>query len=327
MAMTPEQLINRLKGMVHLVMTHFDRDDALDFKALRTALNHAVQALQGEDAVFLTTGSSAEFYALTEEENQRIIETVVEEVGGAFPVVAGAGRPGTGLTVEASRKAQKAGADGVLIVNPYYQPVTREGLYRHYKTVADNIDIGIMIYNNPVASKLWIPPDLMARLSRVRNIVADKENTSSAGAYYAMRRAVDPTDMVIVAGLGHLMFSFEAMYGCPAFVTELVNFAPQIAIGIYHAAVKRDFTALTELVNRVSPFYDFLSRCARRRGAVPTIISPAFPVGDLPLYQSVIKAAMSLVGLPGGPVRAPMENISEQEREELRGVLKSIGIL
>jgi len=327
MSMTPAHLKEKIKGMIHLVMTHFDEEERLDRKALRTAVRHAVSALKGQDAVFLAAGSTAEFYALNEEENKELIRIVVDEVGGAFPVIAGTGRAATKVTIELSRFAQEAGSDGVLIVNPYYQPVTEEGLYRHFQKIAASIDIGIMVYNNAVASKLWIPPDLMARLSKIENVVADKENTASAGAYYAMQRAVDPADMVIVAGLGHLMFSFEALYGCPAFVTELVNFAPHLAIDIYKAAAARDFSILTSLVDRIAPFYDFLTRCAQRRSPVPGVLSPSLPVGELPLYQSVTKAAMSLAGLPGGRVREPMENISDAEREELRAVLESIGII
>ena len=327
MSMAPRKLIRKIKGMIHLVMTHFDEEERLDCKAVRTGLRHAMRALKGQDAIFLSTGSTAEFYALNEEENKELIRIVVDEVGGSFPVIAGTGRAATRVTIELSQFAQDSGADGVLIVSPYYQPVTKEGLYRHFRKIAESIDIGIMIYNNPVASKLWIPPDLMNRLSKIENIIADKENTASAGAYYAMQRAVDPADMVIVAGLGHLMFSFEALYGCSAFVTELVNFAPDLAIDIYKAAAARDFSILTSLVDKIAPFYDFLSRCAQRRSLVPTVLSPAFPVGELPLYQSVTKAAMSLCGLPGGRVREPMENLSDAEREELEEVLKSIGII
>ena len=327
MPMKPELLREGMKGMIHLVMTHFDEQDRVDLHGLKKAVRRTVETLKGEDAVFLATGSTAEFYALTEDENLSIIRTVVEEVGGIFPVVAGTGRAGTKLTIEASQEAQKAGADGVLVINPYYQPVTREGLFRHFRAIAESIDIGIMIYNNPVASKLWIPPDLMVRLSKIPNIVADKENTSSAPAYYAMQRAVDPRDMVIIAGLGSLMFSFEAVYGCPGFVTELTNFAPRLAIDIYHAGRDRDFQRLAELSDRASPFFQFIGRCAQRRGPLPTVLSPVLPVAELPFYQSVIKAAMSLTGLPGGPVREPMENISDQERIELGEVLREIGVL
>jgi 4-hydroxy-tetrahydrodipicolinate synthase len=327
MSMRPVELKSKVKGIVHLVMTHFDEHGDVDVNALRTSLRAVVNALKGEDAVFLVAGSTAEFYAMTEEENKKVIGTAVETVNGEFPVIAGTGRAGTKLTIEMSRYAQDAGADGVLVVNPYYQPVTKEGIYRHFKSVAESIDIGIMIYNNPVASKLWIPPDLLARLSKIENIVADKENTPSAGAYFWMQRAVDPEDLVIICGIGHIMYSFESVYGCPGFVTELANFVPEIAVKIYHAAVSRDFDSLVGLINRVAPYHQFISKCAKKRVAPPTVLSPALPSEELPVYQSVIKQAMSLTGLPGGPVREPMENITAEEREELRVILKQMGVV
>jgi len=327
MPMKPEELRKRMRGVIHLVMTHFDETDRLDEDALRKSLRFTLKALNGEDAVFLVTGSTAEFYAMTEEENRRIIRITVEEVDGKLPVIAGTGRCGTKLTIEMSRFAQEAGADGVLVVNPYYHLVTREGLYRHFEAVAGSIDIGIMIYNNPVTSKLWIPPDLMARLSKIENIIADKENTANAGAYFSMRRAVDPDDMAIICGVGQIMYTFEAVYGCPGFVTELANFAPHIAVAIYRAAMKRDFESLAKLGDTIAPYHEFMTECAKRREIIPTVHSPAVTINELPFYQSVTKQAMSLVGLPGGRVREPMENITADEKEELRKILQGMGVV
>jgi len=327
MPMKPKELKDKTKGIIHLVMTHFDKDGELDLKALRKSLNHVVNALRGESAVFLVTGSTAEFYAMTDEENDHVIRTVVEEVNGAFPIIAGTARAGTRWTIQASQRAQKLGADGVMVVNPYYHLVTKEGLYRHFKAVAENIDVGIMIYNNPVTSKLWITPDLMARLSKIKNIVLDKENTSSAGAYFFMQRAVDPDDMKIICGLGQIMFTFEAVYGAEAYVTELANFAPKIAIGLAKAARERNFDKLAELGEKVAPYHAFMAQCAERRGGVPTVLSSAVSINELPIYQSAIKQAMSMIGLPGGLAREPMENITEKEKVELKEILKKMGVL
>jgi 4-hydroxy-tetrahydrodipicolinate synthase len=295
--MKPKELKDKIKGIIHLVVSPFDKNGQLDEKTLRKSLNYAADALEGWDAVFLATGSTAEFYAMTGDECEKAIRITVEEVGGKFPVIAGTGRPGTKLTIEMSQSAQNLGADGVLIVSPYYQPATKEGLFRHFKEVAENIDIGIMIYNNPATSKLWIPPDLMARLSKIENIIADKENTTNAVAYYWMQKAVDPKDMVIICGIGQLMYTFCAVYGCPGFVTELTK------------------------------YQQFLAELAQKRSAIPTVLSPYISSGELTLYQTVIKEAMSLIGLPSGAVREPMENLTAGEKQELRKVLTDMGIL
>jgi len=328
MAMKPQELKEKTKGIVHLVMTHFDKKGELDLQSLRKSVGHVVNALKGEDAVFLVAGSTAEFYAMTDEENEKVISTVVEEVNGAFPVITGTARAGTEWTIKASQRAQEIGADGVMVVHPYYHLVTYEGLYKHHKAVAENIDIGIMIYNNPVASKLWIPPELMVRLSKIKNIVLDKENTTNVVGYYWMQRAVDPEDMVIICGLGQMFFGFESIFGCPAYVTELANFAPDIAIGIYRAAKNRDIDKLTKLIDKIAIYHEFISKCAQKRGALPTVLSPHVSLSDQPLYQCVTKAAMELIGLPGGKTRAPMEEeITSEEKTELKGIMKKLGAL
>lgn len=327
MSMSPKELKERTKGVLHLVMTPFDENEELDEKALRESLRHVVNKLKGEDAVFIPTASTGEFYAMNDEECRKVAKIAVEEVNGEFPVMVGTARAGTKATLEMSKYAQDVGADGVMIVLPYYHLVTKEGIYRHYKKIAVNLDIGIMIYNNPVVSKLWIPPDLMARLSKIENIIADKENTANAVAYYWMRKAVDPEDMVIVCGLGQMMYQFEALYECPAYVTELANYAPEIAVGFYKAAVQKDFNKLTELADKIAPYHEFIAKVAQKRGTLPTILSPHIATAELPFYQSVCKEAMNLIGLPGGRVRDPMENIRAEEKDELRGILRELGVL
>jgi len=325
--MSPKELKERTKGVLHLVMTPFDENEELDEKALRKSVRYVLDKLKGEDAVFIPTGSTGEFYAMNDEECKKVAKIAVEEVNGEFPVMVGTARAGTKATLEMSKYAQDVGADGVMVVLPYYHLVTKEGIYRHYKRIAESIEIGIMVYNNPVVSKLWIPPDLMARLSKIENIVADKENTANAVAYYWMQKAVDPKDMVIVCGLGQLMYPFEVLYGCPGYVTELANFVPDIAIGLYKAAMQKDFSKLTELIDKIAPYHQFISKIAQRRGTLLTALSPHIAIAELPLYQSVCKEAMNLIGLPGGKVRDPMENITAEEKQELRGILKELGVL
>jgi len=325
--MKPKELKDKIKGVLHLVITPFDANDELDIMALRKSVRRVVEALKGSDAVFLTTGSTGEFYAMSIEECRRVVHVVVEEVNGQFPVLAGTGREATRKTIEMCQFAREDGADGFLIVSPYYNPVTAEGLYRHFKIVAENVDAGIMIYNNPLASKLWIPVDLMVRLSKIKNIIADKENTANAVAYYAMQKAVDPDDMVITCGIGQHMYPFEALFGCPGFVTEFANFAPEIALDCYWAAKDKNFGRLTQLTDRIAPYYQLLRRLARRRGPVPTVLSPYISSDELPLYLSVIKEAMDLTGMPVGKVREPMENITPSEKNELRQVLGEMGVL
>ena len=325
MPTSPKQLKDALKGVVHLVMTPFDENEDLDETALHRTVRDAVAVLKGEDAVLLATGSTGEFYAMSDEENKRVIKIVVEAANGEIPVIAGTARGGTRYTIETSQYAQSVGADGVMLVPPYYHLVTSEGLYRHYRKVAESIDIGIMVYNNAITSKIYIDPPMLARLSKIPNIIACKENVWNIMAFYAAAKAVDPKDMVMICGVGHMMYKYEAPYGAAGYVTELANFAPHIAIGLYKACQKRDHDAIEYWADVIAPYAAFVGRTIARRGPLPTVLSPAITVNDQPMYQGVCKAAMELVGKPVGRVREPMENLTDAEKQELREILKGMG--
>jgi 4-hydroxy-tetrahydrodipicolinate synthase len=328
MLLAPKKLKDKMRGVLHLVMTPFkEGSEELDEEALREGLRFSIKGLKGEDAVFIALGSTGEFYAVNDEEFKRVAEITVEEVNGEFPVLIGTGQAGTKITIERSKFAEKIGADGVMVVLPYYHLVTRDGIYRHYKKVAESINIGVMVYNNPEVSKLYIEPDLMVRLSKIENIIAEKENTPKAEGYYWMQRMMDPNDMVIVCGLGQLMYPFEALFGCPGYVTELANFVPSMAVALYKAAIERNFDKLVELANKIAPYHEFIGRVASRRSSIPCIMSPHITIEGLPYYQAVCKTAMDLIGIPGGKVREPMESLTSEEKEELREILKNMRAL
>ena len=325
MSMKPQELRENLKGVIHLVMTPFNERDELDEDALRVQLRYAVDRFKGEEVVFLAGGSTAEFYAMNDEECRRYTKIVVEESSGKFPVIVGTGRGGTKYTLEMSKYAEEVGADGVMVVNPFYHATTADGLYRHFKILGEALNIGVVIYNNPVTSSMWIPPALMAKISKIDNVVGNKDNIGSITALYRMYKSVDPKDMTVFTGLGCDMYQYAALFGCPAYVTELTNYAPDLAIEIFKAGKGRDFDTLVALNEKVDPFIKFISDCASKRPSIPTTASPLVVGAGVPFYQSVCKAAMDLVGLPGGKVREPMENLNEAERAELKQILIGMG--
>jgi 4-hydroxy-tetrahydrodipicolinate synthase len=325
MVMKPNELRENLKGVMHLVMTPFNEKDELDEAALRTQLRYLVDQFKGEEVVFMAGASTAEFYAMNDKESKQYTKIVVEEVSGKFPVVVGTGRAGTHYALEMSKYAQEVGADGVLVINPYYHASTADGIYRHYKTLGEELDIGIVVYNNPITSSMWISPELMTRISKISNVVGEKDNTGSITALYRMYKTIDPRDMTVFTGFGCHMYQYAALFGCPAFVTELANYAPHLAFEMYRAGKRRDFETLFTLNEKVDPFFQFIDACASRRSAIPTTTSPLVVGTGQPIYQSVCKVAMELIGLPGGKVREPMENINETERAELRQILIKMG--
>ena len=322
MPLTPSELHARMKGVVIVTATPFNADGSLDEPGLRSNARWLVERCRGRDFILTPLGSTGEFYALTEAERRRVIEIVVEEVAGELPVIVGAANPGTLNTMAACLEAQAIGADGVQLVLPYYVAPTEAGMLAHFRTVAEALEIGVMLYNNPGVSKAWIPPHVMAQLAEVDQIVADKENTPEPAQYYWMREAVDPARMAILCGVGELMFSFEAVFGCPGFVTWVGNFLPDVPYAMYEAASRRDFDEVAACMERIRPLFAFVDRVAAAYGP-STGLLPSGMGSGLP-YIAVMKAAMELLGLAGGPPREPLLPLNDGERLGLARIVKEL---
>lgn len=326
MSLKPQEMIKRIKGPITILPTHFSDNGDLDLGATRASAEYARDTYAGHDGCVMIAGSTSEFYAMTDEESLAMIETVVDVLNGKVPLIAGTGRAATRLSIDMSVKAQSLGIDMAMISNPYYMHVSEEGLYRHFSQIAERLDIGVMVYDNPTTSKIAIPPHLMQRLSKVPNIIAVKENTTNIENYYWMQNAVDPSDMVVTCGIGHLTYLFEAPLGCPAFVSELLCFAPKIVFAIYDAAVAKDYQKMKQQLDLLIPYHKFVADCVARR-RIPTVLGQELGGKATAVYQSILKKAMELVGLPGGIVREPLENITNAETANLKNVLKVIGII
>lgn len=322
MAFTPEVMRERIKAVVVVQATPMNSDGSLDLAGLKANTEFLLERCSGRRIVLVPTGSTGEAYALSDRERLQVIETVVECSAGRLPVVPGTAAAGTERTIELSRAARQAGADGVQVVLPYYHVPSEDGLVRHFLRLADALDIGVMIYNNPAVSKLWMPPHLMARCAEHPGIVADKENAGEVTQYKAMRDAVDPSKMTVLCGLGDLQFAYTAALGCPGFVTWTANLLPGLSLDLLEAADRCDFVRVREIVARTGRLYEFAGVCARRRGRDPWVL-PGFASGHI--YVGIMKAAMEIVGLAGGPVRGPGDDLTREERSDLEAILADIG--
>lgn len=323
--MNPAEFKDQLKGVINLQMTPFNATGQLDEEALRTGVRNTVAACAGKEAVLLGLGTTGEFYAMSDAENIRVTEIIVEEVNGALPVLIGSSRAGTLETTRAAKAAEAAGADGLLIVHPYYVMPIEEEVINHYRSVADAVELGIVVYNNAATSKLWLSTPTIRELSKVDNIIGLKENTANPMQFLGMVDGLDPADITIFAGLGHAMYQFVAPFGCTGFVTEISNYAPDLAFGLLDAGKRGNVAELRRYAAKMSLIWDFIAKVAARRTSIPSTLTPAQTPYDMPYYQAVHKAAMQLCGLPGGYVRAPMSNLTEGERVELKDTLVKMG--
>ena len=312
-----------MKGVDIVQTTPFNKDGSLDLEGMRANTRWLVERTAGKDFILTPTGSTGEFYAVSDDERKAVIKMVVDEVKGRNVVLAGAAQAGTPETIKMCQYAESVGADGAMVVLPYYHIPEEEGMYQHYKQIAESVNIGIMIYNNPDVSGSWIKPALMAKLSKIPNIIAIKENTPYIMSYYAMQSAVDPNDAPILCGTGEQIFSFEALYGCSGFISDIANYAPDLVYSVYEAAIARDFNKLTEIINSIAPIYSFTDKVTANHG--PHTGTGGALAGYM--YIGVAKAAMDIVGLRGGEVRLPMTGLTKEEKDELRGILKAMKVV
>ena len=323
-----KELKKRTKGVAVIQTTPFNDDGSLDLEGMRENTRWLAERAAGRDFIFTPAGSTGEFYAMSEEEIKAVIKMVVEETNGRAVVMAGASGAGTEQAIKMVQYAQSVGADGVQTVLPYYVIPEEEGMYLHYKKIAESVDsnFGIMVYNNPDVSGSWIKPHLMKRLSEIPNIIACKENTPFILPYYQEQSLIDPEDMAIFCGLGEQMFQFEALCGCAGTVSVIANFAPELSYSIYEAAAARDFDNLTKLVKTLDDFWSFVGRVSVNHGPPTNVPGFAqFWAGYMGL--GVFKAAMDIVGLRGGKVRLPLVDINSKERAELRDILKAMKVI
>jgi 4-hydroxy-tetrahydrodipicolinate synthase len=168
-------LMARFKGSFTALVTPF-RDGVVDEKAFREHVNWQIE--EGTHGL-VPVGTTGESPTLTHAEHKRVVEICVEEARGRVPVIAGAGSNNTAEAIDLSRHAEKAGADAVLIVTPYYNKPTQEGLYQHYKAINDAIGIPIFIYNIPGRSVIDMSVETMKRLFELGNIAGVKDATAN----------------------------------------------------------------------------------------------------------------------------------------------------
>lgn len=297
----------RYAGAQCVMVTPFTEDYRLDEDGLRSntrfLIKNAVHVLQ-------PTGSTGEFSALSPEEHKKVIRIVVEEAGGKVPVVPGTAHSSTKLTIELSQYAEKVGADGVMIVPPYYQAPTLDGIYDHYKAVADAIRIGIVVYNFPGATNIEIGPELLEKLAEIPRIVGFKE--SSGDMVVALRVLARFRNRLTFTIGGELFAPYYYMSGARGHVTSIANFAPQFAVDMYEAARRKDWEKVREIHGKVVTYFDLHARFDQAKGGSR--------------YVPIVKEAMKMLNLPGWPPRKPLLPLDDEEREELRKVLKEMGL-
>jgi 4-hydroxy-tetrahydrodipicolinate synthase len=322
--MEPEKLKERLSAVCVVLHTPFKDSEELDIDGLRRNVSFLVEsaAKSKRNLVLIPTGTAGEFFNMSDEERKKVISVTIEEANGKVPVVAGTACAGTRQTLILSKYAEDAGADGVMVVLPYYVSPNEEGMYMHYKTLAENLEIGIMVYNNIDATKSHIDPPLMERIIELPNIISLKECSLDMHMWYEMMKFEGR--IRVIHGKGELPYAMVSHLGCSGFVSLIANWYPEYSLEVLDAGLTKDFKRLWELIKKLEPYRQFVKKVLERRK--PTSVLCKYFTREF-TYYGISKAAADLCGLCGGRPRSPLSSLDEKEKKELKEVLQEIGAL
>jgi 4-hydroxy-tetrahydrodipicolinate synthase len=249
-------------------------------------------------------GTTGESPTLSHDEHKQVVEWCIDQAKGRVPVVAGAGSNSTKEAIELAQHAEKAGADAVLVVTPYYNKPTQEGMYQHYKAINDAIGIPIIIYNIPPRSVVDMSVDTMKRLYELKNIAGVKDATASMPRVTQQRAAMGP-DFNQLSGedITALGFNAHGGHGC---ISVTSNVAPRLCSEFQAACGRGDYAAALKLQDKLAPLHQNLF--------VETSPAP-------------VKYAMSLIGKCSINVRLPMVPASENARAAVREAMVHAGLI
>jgi len=290
------------KGAGVALITPFHEDGSVNYEKLTEILEE--QIAEGTDAI-VAVGTTGEAATLTEDEHIEVVAHTVKVVNHRIPVIAGTGSNCTATAIDLSQRAEKAGADGLLLVTPYYNKATQKGLYAHYKSIADAVSIPCILYNVPGRTGMKIEPKTMADLYyNVKNIVGVKEATGDVGGTAELMRLVDE-DFLLYSGEDGIIVPLLSIGGSGV-ISVLSNVAPKQTAEI----CKKWFAG------------DVKGAWEEQKRALPLIHSLFMEVNPIP-----VKAGMNLQGKAVGGLRLPLTEMEEAHQEVLKEEMRRYGIL
>jgi 4-hydroxy-tetrahydrodipicolinate synthase len=295
--------MTRLQGILAATVTPFTAGDRVDEAATR----HLVDALIDAGVHGLVpTGSTGEFPSLTLDERQRVVEVVLDAARGRVPVVPHVGAIATREVVALARHAAAHGAAGVMVVPPYYEPLTEGEVQAHFRAVASAVDLPIMIYNIPSCSGFAFRPEFVLELNREMPAVQYvKDTTGDARALQEMLNAFG--DRIRVFNGWDTLSLLGLVAGTAGCVWGAVNVMPRECVALYElVSRKRDLAGAKDLWARMAPANAFFEREG---------------------YVGAVKAGSALAGRPAGPPRPPLKTLGPAKVDELRRLLQPLGLV
>ena len=287
-------------GSIPALITPF-RNGKVDDKAYQAFVDW--QITQGSHGV-VPCGTTGESPTLDHDEHKRVVELCIEAAAGRVPVIAGTGSNSTAEAIDLTVHAKRAGAAGALVVVPYYNKPTQEGMYQHYKALNDEVDIPILIYNIPGRTGVNMTVETMARLARLPNIVGVKDAANDITRTSLQRVAIGPDFIQLSGDDGNALG--QAAHGGHGCISVTANVAPSQCAAFQNALMAGDFKTALEWQDRLMPLHDALF--------VETSPGP-------------IKFAASLRGLCNNELLLPMVPVAPATEKRVRAALDGLGLL
>jgi 4-hydroxy-tetrahydrodipicolinate synthase len=288
------------KGSMVAIVTPF-KNGKVDEKALGDLIEFHIK--NGTD-VIVPCGTTGESATLSHEEHHRVVEFTVKTVNKRIPVIAGAGSNSTSETLELTGYARKAGADGVLLITPYYNKPTQEGLFRHFSTIADSTDLPIVLYNVPGRTSVNMLPATVARLREKKNIVGIKEATGDMKQVSEVLRLCG-RDFDVISGDDFTTLPLLALGGVGA-ISVTANIAPADCAALFDAYFAGKLDTALKLHYKLEPLHG------------PLFIE----TNPIP-----VKTSLALMGKINEEFRLPLCPMADANKEKLKKALKDYGLL
>lgn len=291
----------RIQGSIVAIVTPFNQDGSVNFSKLGELVDWQIQ--NGTDGI-VALGTTGESATMTDEEDDAVCEYVLKRVNGRIPVIAGSGSNCTASMLEKSLRYQAMGAQGLLIISPYYNKTNEEGMYRHFATVVDAVDIPCILYNVPGRTGCSISEGVVKRLAGHPNVMGIKEASGNMSYACKIARYLGP-DFAMYSGNDDITVPILSIGGSGV-ISVLANILPQQTHDMVMAYLSGDTAAAT----------------AAQLRYLELINSLFLEVNPIP-----VKAALNMMGWEVGPCRMPLYEMSQGAAQRLRAALEEAGLL
>ena len=293
-------MMTTIRGAYPVLITPMTKEQEVDWGGVKNNVNYFVD--QGVAGIVIN-GSTGEFVSLTKEEKYQMVEVVMKEINGRIPVIVGTAAETTKETIENTKQAEANGADCALIINSYYCKPKEEEIYFHYKEVSNVVNMPIMLYNNPFTSGVDMSTELMLRIGRdCEKVTHIKESSGDIRKARDLARQGHGEFEVFCGSEELVMESY--FVGATGWISVAGNIVPQLVTDMFNHFQKGELEKAWTINDQILPLCAFLEGSGK--------------------YVQIVKRAMDLLGLAGGPARFPRLGLTQEEDQKLKEILTKL---